>query len=80
VGGGQNLLGGGDELSRVRSVTEDLVRRFASANRPIPADEVEAEMNAAISRYSHARIRDFVPILAEKDARSALRQRTFAFD
>jgi hypothetical protein len=77
---GENLLGDGDEESRVRSVTKELVRRFGGANRPIPANEVEAEMNAAVSRYSGARIRDFVPILAEKEACSALRLRTFASD
>jgi hypothetical protein len=32
-------------------------------------------MNEAVSRYSDARIRDFVPILAERDARAVLRQR-----
>jgi hypothetical protein len=34
-------------------------------------------MDEAVDRYSGARIRDFVPILAEKDARTALRRRAF---
>jgi hypothetical protein len=77
VSGGENLLGGGDEASRVRSVTEELIRRFDRADRSIPADEVKAEMDTAVGRYSDARIRDFVPLLAEKDARAVLRRRTF---
>jgi len=75
---GGDLLGGGDEQSRLRSVTNELVRRFDRAKRPIPADEVEAQVNEAISAYADARIRDFVPVLAEKDARAVLRQRTLA--
>jgi len=75
---GGDLLGGGDEQSRLRSVTNELVRRFDRAKRPIPADEVEAQVNEAISAYADARIRDFVPVLAEKDARAVLRQRLLA--
>jgi hypothetical protein len=78
VAGGSDLLGGGDESSRVQSVTAELIRRFGRANRPIPANEVEAEMNEALRRYSGGRIRDFVPILAEKETRAALRRRTLA--
>jgi hypothetical protein len=75
---GGNLLGGGDEESRLRSVTDELVRRFDRATQPIPRNEVEAQMNQAVSAYADARIRDFVPILAEKDARTVLRQRSLA--
>ena len=78
MSGGADLLGGGDEQSRLRAVTNDLVRRFDRAQRPIPATEVEAQMNEAVSTYAGARIREFVPILAEKDARTALRQRVLA--
>jgi hypothetical protein len=78
VSDGADLLGGGDEQSRVRTVTNELIRRFDRAVRPISADEVEAEMNSAVSSYADARIRDFVPILAEKDARAVLRRRTLA--
>ena len=53
---GGDLLGGGDEQSRLRSVTNELVRRFDRAKRPIPADEVEAQVNEAISAYADARI------------------------
>ncbi len=35
-------------------------------------------MNTAVSAYSDARIREFVPILAEKDARTVLRRRMLA--
>jgi hypothetical protein len=72
---GADLLGGGDEPTRLRSVTDDLIKRFDRSVRPIPAHVVEAEMNEAVSRYADARIRDFVPVLAEKDARSVLRQK-----
>jgi hypothetical protein len=78
VSGGADLLGGGDEESRLRTVTNELIRRFGRAGRPIPAHEVEAEMNTAVSAYSDARIREFVPILAEKDARTVLRRRMLA--
>jgi hypothetical protein len=75
---GGDLLGGGDERSRLRAVTDELIRRFDRANRPIPANEVEAQVNEAINAYADARIRDFVPVLAEKDARAVLRQRALA--
>ena len=75
---GGDLLGGGDEQSRLRAVTDELIRRFDRASRPIPANEVEAQMNEAISAYADARIRDFVPVLVEKDARAVLRQRAHA--
>jgi hypothetical protein len=78
VSGGADLLGGGDEEARLRSVTNELIRRFDRATRPIPADEVQAQVNKAVSNYADARIRDFVPILAEKDARAVLRQRRLA--
>jgi hypothetical protein len=75
---GGDLLGGGDEASRLRSVTDELIKRFDRAIRPIPPNEVEAQMNEAVNAYADARIRDFVPILAEKDARAVLRQRLLA--
>jgi len=78
VSGGADLLGGGDEEARLRSVTDELIRRYDRAIRPISADEVEAQMDAAVNAYADARIRDFVPILAEKDARAVLRQRLLA--
>jgi hypothetical protein len=78
MSGGADLLGGGDEQSRLRAVTDELIRRFDRARRPIPASEIEEQMNEAISAYADARIRDFVPVLAEKDARTALRQRALA--
>jgi hypothetical protein len=80
VGEGRDLLGGGDEASRLRSVTDDLIRRFDRPSRSIPAQEVQAQMNEAVDRYADARIRDFVPILAEKDARAVLRRRVVAAD
>jgi hypothetical protein len=78
VAAGRDLLGCGDEASRIQSVTDDLTRRFGRADRPVPAHEVAAHMVEAISRYADARIRDFVPILAEKDVRDVLRQRAQA--
>ena len=77
MGEGRDLLGG-DEASRLRSVTDELIRRFDRASRPIPAHEVEEEMSEAVTRYADARIRDFVPILAERDARAGLRRRVLS--
>ena len=78
MSGGEDLLGGGDEESRIRAVTQDLIRRFDRRTRRIPAKEVESEMSQAVNRCSDARIREFVPILAEKDVRATLRRRAFA--
>jgi hypothetical protein len=72
---GVDLLGGGDESARVQSVTEELIRRFDRADPPVPAHEVQAHMDDAVSQFSDARIRDFVPILAQKHAQAVLRQR-----
>jgi hypothetical protein len=78
MAGGHDLLGGGDEPARIRSVTDELVRRFDRTDPPVPASEVESQMDEAVNRYADARIRDFVPILAQKDARAVLRQRSAA--
>jgi hypothetical protein len=56
-------------------VTDGLIRRFDHGTSPIPAQEIEAQVNEAVSAYADARIRDFVPVLAEKDARAILDQR-----
>jgi hypothetical protein len=69
----ENLLGGGDEEARLRVVTEDLKRRFGRDPYRISVVTVEQEVSEAVRRYDDARIRDFVPILAEKDARTRLR-------
>jgi hypothetical protein len=57
-------------------VTGGLIRQFDREDRCIPADEVKAQMDKSVSRYADARIRDFVPILAQKDAQDVLRQRS----
>jgi hypothetical protein len=75
---GADLLGGGDESARIQSVTDELIRRFDRTDPAVPADQVQAQMDDAVSQYADARIRDFVPILAQKDARAVLRQRSAA--
>jgi hypothetical protein len=73
---GADLLGGGDESARIQSVTDELIRRFDRTDPRVPAHEVQAQMDDAVNRYAGARIRDFVPILAQKDAKAVLRQRS----
>lgn len=57
---------------------DGLIRRFDHGVARIPATEVEAQVTQAVSAYADARIRDFVPVLAEKDARAILAQRVLA--
>ena len=76
VNGGD--LSQADEESRLKAVTDGLIRRFDHGASPIPAQEIEAQVNQAASAYADARIRDFVPVLAEKDARTILDQRVLA--
>jgi hypothetical protein len=73
---GADLLGGGDESARIQSVTDELIRRFERADPPIPADQVRAQMEDAVNSYTDARIRDFVPILAQKEAQAVIRRRS----
>jgi hypothetical protein len=73
---GVEPLGGGDESARLQSVTDELIRRFDREDPPVPAHAVQAQMDDAVSQYTDARIRDFVPILAQKDVKAALRQRS----
>ena len=67
-----------EEASRLKAVTDGLIRRFDQGVSRISASEVEEQVNEAASAYADARIRDFVPVLAEKDARAVLDQRVLA--
>ena len=62
-------------------MTDELVKRFdgsVGSARQIPPNEVQAQVDEAVSRFADARIRDFVPILAEKEARAQLRLQALA--
>ncbi|TMR06868.1 hypothetical protein ETD83_03045 [Actinomadura soli] len=41
----------------------------------VPAEEIGALIEAAAAKYAAAAVRDFVPLLVERDARAALRRR-----
>jgi hypothetical protein len=62
----------GDEESRLRVVTDDLKRRFGSHAYRISVGQIENEVSGAVRRYDEARISDFAPFGAEKDARDRL--------
>ena len=69
---GENLLGGGDEEARLRVVAEGLKRRFGSDANRISVADIENEVSHAVRQYDDARIRDFVPLLAERGVRAKL--------
>jgi hypothetical protein len=50
-----------------------LERRFGRDPYRIAAVKIKREVSEAVHRYDDARIREFVPILAEKDDRTRLR-------
>ncbi|MGC5006434.1 hypothetical protein OIE61_39580 [Streptomyces sp. NBC_01762] len=57
------------EEADIRRVTERL--RLAYQNRRTP-EQVDAAVCAAVEHFKDSRIRDFVPVLAERRARSML--------
>ena len=59
----------GHESRAFDEVIERLVDQFPD----VPADSVRAIVNAAWEEFSDSRIRDFVPVLAERNARQQLR-------
>jgi hypothetical protein len=69
---GENLLGGGDKEARLRVVTEGLKRRFSTDANRVSIVEIENEVSKAVRQYDDARIRDFVPLLTERDVRAKL--------
>jgi hypothetical protein len=54
------------EEAAVSVAVRDLVRRFGDA---VPQAELESAARSCFANWSDARIRDFVPILAERCAR-----------
>ena len=68
-----NALGGMDDELReegaMRHVTESLAADFAEEH---PAEEIEQVVSEKREHYSDAPVRDFVPILVEREARETL--------
>ena len=59
-----------DEADQLRSVEEQLIRRFEAK---LPPQRVSAEIRRVLSSYGEARIRTFVPVLVQHDVIDALR-------
>ena len=61
------------EQRRLNEARDALVRDFTPMG--LPSHVVEQALDTAVRRFERARIREFVPILAEREARSRLRRR-----
>jgi hypothetical protein len=59
------------ESKAIRELTERLLARFPRTSRA----EVAGLVRACYQEFTHARIRDFVPVLVEHDAVSRLTER-----
>ncbi|MFF9803179.1 three-helix bundle dimerization domain-containing protein [Streptomyces rochei] len=57
------------EQEAIRTVTERLKSTYSDTRTP---DEIEAAVAAAHASFSDRRVRDFVPVLVERKARTAL--------
>lgn len=66
-----NVTAPTDEDARIAAVT----RRLKTEVADVPAEVIEAHVRASFDQWGDARIRDFVPIFAERAARSALADR-----
>jgi hypothetical protein len=60
------------EAHAIEALTLRLVREYSDR---YPADRVEAVVDAECRRFAEARIRIYVPLLAERNAREALGRR-----
>jgi len=58
------------EADQIQRIEQDLAREFADVDRRTLA----AVAKEAFARYDGAKIRDFAPVLAWRDARERLRQ------
>ena len=62
------MPGFSSEAALIDEVRERLVRKFSH----IPKDQISATVAQAHARFEHSRVRDFIPLLVERRARSAL--------
>jgi hypothetical protein len=59
------------EESQLRSIEEALVRNYGER---LPQDRIHAEFEAARAAFADARIRNFVPVLIQRDAADRIRK------
>jgi hypothetical protein len=64
--------GDADVKRREANARHDLAHRMATAYPSVPPSVVAEAMRAEYERYTHARIRDFVPVLVERAVRLRL--------
>jgi hypothetical protein len=62
------MLSHEDETRAVTEVAERLTASFPA----VPADVVHATVRTSYERFTESRIRDFVPVLVERTAKSQL--------
>jgi hypothetical protein len=63
----------GDEIKlrrQLESAADNLTQEFAGR---VPSEDVDRYLAEEVQPFSEARVRDFVPILAERRTRSRLR-------
>lgn len=59
-----------DEDAAFAEIAERLTERYPH----VPSDRIDAAVEEARRHFDHARVRDFVPVLAEREARARLQQ------
>lgn len=59
-----------DEASQIDAVVHRLGERFPDIDPPV----IAAAVTSSVQDLSSARVRDFVPVLAERSAKQKLRQ------
>ncbi len=59
-----------DEIRQLEHVKQDLLREFAT----LPVTLVDEAFALVVSRYNQAPVRSFVPVLAQRETRTRLRQ------
>lgn len=57
-----------DEATRIREVVERLTRRHPD----VPAETVERVVHRSHARFADTPVRDFIPLLVERNARNEL--------
>jgi hypothetical protein len=62
------MPGFSSEAASIDEVRERLVRRFSH----VPKDQISATAAQAHARFTHSRVRDFIPLLVERRARAQL--------
>ncbi|OBF12187.1 hypothetical protein A5730_04745 [Mycobacterium sp. ACS4054] len=58
------------------AVLADIERQLVDEFPEVPAEDVDALIREEHARFTHSRVRDFVPLFVEKHAREQLRGRS----